>query len=142
MLDHKFARVLAPFHPRNVVVPRIAGHIQPARVPAARTNHSNSHRRIRGAGNWISDVDERWIGAEPGIWKAGDDRARRSQIVNQRKNRDSARVKLPVSDLASVRTPAEAIAQRELFFVYPVGRSVDDCVRPVARELSDMAVSQ
>ncbi len=63
----------------------------------------------------------------------------RAQIVDERVILHAGCVELPEGDLLAVRTPLKSIANGELFFVHPVGSSVDNIFGAVISELGDFS---
>src|SRR5580700_2264754 len=142
VLYDQLLRIFGPFHAGEVVVARVAGNVEPASVTAGCINHAHANGRIYGARNRVRNIQQRRISAEAGIGKTGDDFAWRAKIVNERKDANATRIELPVSDPPAVGTPAETIAQGELFFVDPIGGAVDDRGGPVASELGDFTARE
>src|ERR1700722_18592312 len=141
-LYDQLLRIFGPFHAGEVVVARVAGNVEPASVTAGCINHAHANGRIYGARNRVRNIQQRRISAEAGIGKTGDDFAWRAKIVNERKDANATRIELPVSYPPAVGTPAETIAQGELFFVDPIGGPVDDRGGPVASELGDFTARE
>src|SRR5271168_4124144 len=139
MFDHEIVCFRNPFHPRDVVIAGIAGNGNPARVTPSGTDNADAHGGVCSAGDGVGNVEALGIAAGTGIGKTGDDFAGGAEIVEQGENADAGSIELPVSDLAAVGTPAKAIAQKEFFFVDPIGSAVDDGVGTVVSELHDDA---
>src|ERR1700722_454043 len=110
MLDGEVVRICSPIHAGDVIVARVAGDLHPASRAARDVHNTHPHGGIRGAGNWVRDIDDRRIAAETGIGKPSDDFAWRTKVVNQAKNLHASRVKLPIGDVTAIRAPAKAVA--------------------------------
>src|SRR6185436_2629136 len=127
LLDHHFGRASGPVHPRQIVVPRITGNIDPTSWTTIRVYNANASGRVCLTGFRIREGCCHWI--------------KRAGVVDERHLLHTFGVELPVSDLFAVGTPAETITTEELFFVNPVERAVNDILRAVVGELCDLRIA-
>ena len=93
------------------MIARIGVRIEPTRRPARGIDDTNLTRGVRLPNLGISEVSEL--------------RVEVVGIINQREFTHAGGIKLPIGDILAVRTPPQAIAQSEFFFVHPIGGAVD-----------------
>ena len=115
LLENDLVGVAGPFHERDVVIARVAGDFQPARLSAGGRDDADPAGGVGFADLGILDR------VDAGIKRVG--------VVDQGKLANARGIELPVGDRLSVRAPAEAVAQAELFLVDPVERAVDQVGR-------------
>jgi len=112
LLQHKTLGIRRPRESGEIVLARIAGHVQPACFATRRGDHTHAASRVL-----LSDfgVSER---GQAGIQRVG--------VVDQREFRDAAGVELPVGDPGPVRAPGKAVPQVQFLLVDPIKRAIDD----------------
>src|ERR1041384_5525548 len=128
LLQRDFIGVRGPVHPGEVVIAWVAGHFEPRRRSTLRAYNSDSRSRILLTSLWILNRYDPWI--------------KRICVVDQIKVTYAGRIELPVCNVISVRAPTPAIAQVQLFLIYPVKCSVDDRARTVYGQSSDAIVGK
>ena len=122
-LDHQVVRLRRPFHADDVVLARVAVDLDPPGLAARGRDDPHARGRV--------------LLARLGITHRDDLRIETGGGVEHRVLRHARAVDLPVGDRLAVGTPAEAVAERELFLVHPVEGAVDERVRAVLGERSD-----
>src|ERR1041384_4737414 len=128
LLDHDFVGAGGPLHPRQIVVSRITGNIDPPRWTTVRVHNANTSGGVCLTGLRIWECCCNWI--------------KRGGVVDQRHLLRAFGVELPVRDLFAVGTPAETVTTEELFLVHPVECAVDDVLRAVSRQLCDLRIAR
>ena len=111
LLEKDATGIGGPLHARDVVVARIGVRIEPTRRP---TRGIDDTDLTGGVG--LPDL---------GISEIGELRIKAVGIVDQREFTHAGGIKLPIGDILAVRTPPQAIAQSEFFFIHPIGGAVD-----------------
>ena len=112
LLQHETFGIRRPREPGEVMLARIAGHVQPAGFTAARADDAHAASRVLLADFGISERGQPWI--------------QRVGVVDQGEFRDAAGIDLPIGDFRSIRAPGEAVPQTQLLLVHPIERAVDD----------------
>ena len=128
VLEDDLGRAGRPLQPRDVVVARVAGDVEPDGRATVGAHDTDACRGVGGAGL--------------GVLHGDDERVERVGVVDQVEVLHARGVELPERDPPAVGAPAEPVAQVELLLVDPVERPVDDGARPVVGELRDRAVGQ
>ena len=127
-LQHDLVRVAGPVHPCQVLVARVARHLDPADVASRGAHHPHPDR---GVGLARLRVRER-----------GQGRVQRRGVVDQGEVPDPFAVDLPEGDLLPVGAEAPAVTQPQLLLVDPVEGPVHERRASVPRERRDRAPGQ
>ena len=122
VLEHE-RPVVHPVHSRDVEVTRRARRLHPRRGPSGRGSDADANRGI--------------LRARLRVRNMGDRRVERIGVVDEREPLHAGLVELPEGNRASVRAPAEPVADAELLLVDPVGRAVDDVPSAIRRHRND-----
>ena len=126
LLNDDLVRIRGPFHARQVVVARVTGNIEPTSGAAGCGYHPDARGGI--------------CLARLRIREGSDDGIETGRIVNEQHFLHAVSVELPVSNVLTVGTPAEAVPAEQLFFIDPIEGAIHHISRAVSCQLRDLRI--
>ena len=120
LLDKQLVGSWHKLHARKVVVAFISRDGQPCRRTTISTHIANFYGAVGCASFGVGEMLYRGVDAV--------------HIIDDVEPSCSACITLPICDILTVSAPSETVSAIEFFFIYPVERTVHDCVIAVCRE--------